>query len=110
VRASQEQISAPTIGRESAGEGVVAEGVKKSNKSSKLPKMYKNGVKTAGFTRFFTYKRRKYRFLLKSTEQNILLMHFLRNTFISNFFVTLGVVELYLFNFSEVIYTPSHPD
>jgi hypothetical protein len=55
-------------------------------------------------------KMLKMPFLLKSSYQNILLRCFLRNILFKKFFVTSGVVELYLFKVLEVIYAPSRPD
>jgi hypothetical protein len=60
------------------GLGVVVEGFLKSNKPSKLPKIHKKGEKNSGFGTFWLINRRKCRFLLKSTEQDILTKCFLR--------------------------------
>ncbi len=60
MRAAQELLGAPTIGRGSARPGGQwwSES-KKSNKPSKPPKIYKNSTKTAGFLHLLTLKSPK---------------------------------------------------
>jgi hypothetical protein len=91
-------------------QGVVVEGVKGVKYAPLLPRMYRNDEKRMVSHTFWLLNCQKRRFSLKSTEQDILLRRFWRNKLIFELFVTLGIVELYLFKVLKVIYAPNCPD
>ncbi len=69
----------------------------------------KTAKKRAVSCTFWLINRRKRCFSHKSTLQNIITRHFLRN--MSTFKITIyAIAELYLFKVSEVIYAPSQSD
>ncbi len=74
------------------------------------PRMYENSEKTDGFLHFLAYKLPKTLFF----AQKYLARYTPETNFEEyinfTFYVTQGIVELYLFKGSEIIYAPSRPD
>ncbi len=89
------------------GQGVMVEGVK----GVKYPPCHQECTKTvkkkAVLCTFWLINCQKRRFLSKVLNKIYSWDVFLRNTLILKFLITYGIVELYLFKFSEVIYAPS---
>jgi hypothetical protein len=97
-------LGATTIG----GGGVLGRGwqwreLKEANKPPSQPKYTKMAKKAVSCT-FWLKICQKRNFSLKITLQDILPRCFLRNTLILKFFITLSIVELYLFKVSGFIY------
>jgi hypothetical protein len=110
TRLTQKLCGVPTIGRGSAWPVGGSGGSQRSHISLPSRPECTKWRQNSLFPALIDLKNAKnaiftLKFLTKYTPKT-----FLRNTLILNFFVTKGVVELYLFKVSEVINTPSRLD